>query len=109
MEPRVKRKKAGWIYLLVMLSLFFRGPNLYADDNSNFAFIGRGFSKILTAAFQVPRYLIGKTLTEPIGLGTIDGALQGVFYAVSSVLDGTLDIGRGVVPYAKYALPFLFL
>ena len=109
MEPRVKRKKVGLVYFLILTFLFFCNPSLYADDNSNFAYIGRGFSKILTAAFQVPRYLIGKTLTEPIGLGTVDGAFQGVFYAVSSVLGGTLDIGRGVVPYAKYALPFLFL
>ena len=105
----MKRKKTGWIYLAALLFVFSSGPNLYADDNTNFSYIGRGFLKILTAAFQVPTYLIQKTLSEPIGLGTVDGALQGAFYAVGSVLDGTLDMARGVTPYAKYALPFLFL
>ena len=109
MKPRMIRKKAVWICLAALFPLFFSGPTLYADDNSNFTYIGRGFSKILTAAFQVPRYLIEKTLREPVGLGTVDGALQGSYYAVASVLDGTLDIARGVIPYAKYALPFLFL
>ena len=105
----MKRKKIGWICLVALFLIFFSSPSLYAGDDQNFAYIGQGFSKILTAAFQVPRYLIQKTLGEPLGLGTVDGALQGTFYAVASILDGTMDIGRGVVPYAKYALPFLFL
>ena len=103
------RKKTGWICLAALFPLFFSDPTLYADDNSNFAYIGQGFAKILTAAFQVPRYLVEKTLGEPVGLGTVDGVLQGSYYAVASVLDGTLDIARGVVPYAKYTMPFLFL
>ena len=95
--------------VILFFLLFLFSQNLYADDNSNFAYIGRGFSRILTAAFQIPIYIVEKTMSEPIGLGTIDGALQGTFYSVGSLLGGTLDIVRGIVPYGKYALPFLFL
>lgn len=80
---------------------------LFADDNANFYYIGKGFFRILTAVFQIPRYLIYKTLTEPPGLGTVDGALTGTFYAVSELSAGVLEVARGVVPYAKYMLFFL--
>ena len=83
--------------------------SLYADDNSNFAYLGRGISRLLTAPFQMPRYLIEGTLSGPPLLGTVGGALKGTLYTVSSVLNGTLDIARGAVPYAKYAAPFLLL
>ncbi len=97
------------ILAILFFLLFLFSQNLYADDDGNFAYIGQGLSKILTAAFQIPIYLVEKTMSEPIGLGTIDGALQGTYYSVAALLGGTLDIARGIVPYGKYALPFLFI
>lgn len=79
-----------------------------ADDNSNFYYIGNGFSRILTSVFQIPRFLISKTFSEPPLLGTVDGALTGTLYAVNDLSGGLLEILRGVIPYAKYA-PFFFL
>ena len=68
--------------------------------------MSRGFFRILTATFQIPRYLLHKTLSEPIGLGTVDGALTGTYYAVAEVSGGLFDIARGAVPYVKYLLFF---
>ena len=82
-------------------------PRLYADDVTNVSYVERGFMRILTAAFQLPRYLVQKTLSEPIGIGTVDGALSGTYYAIAELSGGLFDIGRGVVPYAKYMLFFL--
>lgn len=96
-------------FILALLTLFFAvsSSNLYANDDTNFAYIGRGVFKILTAVFEVPKYLVAKTLSEPIGIGTVNGAVTGTFYAVSALADGTLDVARGVVPYAKYMFFFL--
>lgn len=101
-------KRAGFLAVISIAVLLFTPPRpLYADDDANFAYIGRGLFRIVTAAFQVPQYLLEKTFSEPIGLGTVDGALTGTYYAVSEVLGGLVDIGRGTVPYAKYAVFFL--
>ena len=82
-------------------------PYSYADSNdTNFNYISRGFYRILTAAFQIPEYMVKKTLSEPLGLGTVNGALSGAYYSVVELLGGTLDVGRGAAPYAKYLIFF---
>ena len=81
-----------------------RSPSLYADDVQNINYVERGFSRILTAAFQLPIYLVQKTLNGPPLLGTVDGALTGTFYTISSVTGGAFDIARGAAPYAKYLI-----
>ena len=104
----VKQKRVGFFVLLAVTLVFLiPHPGLYADDDTNFAYISRGFFRILTAAFQIPRYLLYKTLSEPIGLGTVDGALTGAYYAVAELSGGALDIARGAAPYAKYMVFFL--
>ena len=102
----VTRKKAGLFGGVILCLFFLVSPPLYADDNANFSYIGRGVFRILTAAFEIPRYLLQKTFSEPIGLGTVDGVLSGAFYSVAAVTEGLLDIGRGAVPYAKYLIFF---
>lgn len=92
--------------LLVIVLTIFPG-RVFADDAANVSYVERGFIRILTAAFQLPRHLVYKTLNEPIGIGTVDGALTGAFYVVRELSGGMFDIARGVVPYAKYALFFL--
>ena len=99
----MKQKKIFPALSLLACALFFTLlPNLYADDVQNISYIERGFFRIFTAAFQLPRYLIHKTLTEPPLVGTLDGAVTGAFYTVSYVIGGAFDIARGAVPYAKY-------
>ncbi len=77
------------------------------QHDRNFTYIGRGVYRILGAVFQIPRYMLYKTMSRPLGLGTVDGALAGTFEAVSSLTRGALDIGRGAAPYAKYAVFFI--
>lgn len=99
----MKQKKTFLVPSLLVCILFFTSlPSLYADDVQNVSYIERGFFRIFTAAFQLPRYLIHKTLTGPPIVGTLDGAVTGAFYTVSSVVGGAFDIARGAAPYAKY-------
>lgn len=95
---------AGFIGTLLF---FFWLPASEAGDVENVSYVERGFVRILTAAFQIPRYLVYKTLNEPIVLGTVDGVLTGTYYAVAELSGGLFDIVRGTVPYAKYLLFFL--
>ena len=103
------KRKSSSLFILFLFIIFLSVPyqDLYANDDANFAYISRGFFRILTAAFQIPRYLLYKTVNEPIGLGTVDGALTGVFYSVAELSGGVLDIARGAAPYGKYMLFFL--
>ena len=104
----MKRPRLIFFLILTLVgSIFFVSPpKLYAGDNENFYYLSRGFFRVLTAVFQIPRYLIQRTLTEPIGLGTVDGVLDGTFYAVSELSQGALEMGRGAAPYAKYLVFF---
>ena len=105
----MKKNHLGFRAVVIGIFFLLVAPKVsLADDNSNFYFIGSGFSRILMSVFQLPRYLIGKTLTEPPVLGTLDGALTGTFYTLNELTGGLLEILRGVVPYAKYA-PLFFL
>lgn len=98
------------IFFLLMVGgipFFAFQSRLYADDVQNINYIERGVYRIFTSVFQLPIYLVQKTLNGPPLVGTIDGALTGTFYTVSSLLGGTFDIARGTVPYGKYMLFFL--
>lgn len=103
----LKKRQIFFCWVISAFLCFCLPPSLYADHDSNFAYIGQGFFRILSAAFQIPRYLLYKTFSGPPGLGTIDGLLTGTFSAVAAVSQGLLEIGRGVAPYGKYALFFI--
>lgn len=78
----------------------------YAGDVENISYVERGFFRIFTAAFQLPRYLIQETFAGPPVIGILDGALTGVYYTVASLVGGTFDLLRGTIPYAKYLVFF---
>ena len=106
------RKPFLWLWVVLpffvaSFVIFPPEPLLYADHAENFSHISRGFTRVLGAAFQIPLYLVRKTLSEPPGLGTVDGALTGTFYAVKELSEGIFQIGAGAAPYAKYALFFI--
>jgi hypothetical protein len=104
----VKRKRVRRLVILVCAFFLFASPrNLFAGDVENVSYVERGFSRILTSAFQLPRYLIQRTFTGPPIIGTLDGALSGTFYTVSELSGGLFDIVRGVIPYAKYLIFFI--
>lgn len=102
-----KNRRAIITGFIAALVFFTQISGAEAGDVENVSYVERGFIRILTAPFQIPRYLVSKTLNEPIGLGTIDGALTGTFYAVSELSGGLFDIVRGTVPYAKYLVFFI--
>ena len=91
--------------MLTISIIFFEEP-ARADDVENVSYVERGFIRILAAAFQLPRFLIQKTLNGPPVLGTVDGAITGAFYTVAELSGGVFDIARGTVPYAKYLIFF---
>lgn len=94
--------------LLLFLFLFLTAPScVWADDVQNINYIERGFNRILTGVFQLPVYLVRKTLAGPPVFGTLDGAVQGTFYTISTLTGGLFDIARGTVPYGKYMLFFI--
>lgn len=101
----MKQKRAFWI-LGFILGIIFLGPHrgLYADDVQNINYLERGFFRIFTAAFQLPIYLVQKTLNGPPIVGTVDGVLSGTFYTVSSLMGGAFDLARGALPYGKYLI-----
>lgn len=107
MGSSVKAKQISIAILVSLLILFTPDTSLATNDDKNFSYISRGFFRILTAAFQIPQYLVHKTLSEPLGVGTVDGALTGAYYAVRELAGGALDIARGVAPYAKYLVFFI--
>lgn len=99
----MKQKRAFWILGFILEIIFLILPGrLYAGDVQNINYLERGFFRIFTAAFQLPIYLIQKTLNGPPIVGTIDGVLTGTFYTISSVTGGAFDLARGAIPYAKY-------
>lgn len=109
-SPFVKQRQALLVLLMVVgILVFTPHPNLWANDVQNINYMERGFFRILTAAFQLPRFLVYKTMSGPPLVGTVDGVLTGTFAMVSSLMGGVFDIAKGTVPYGKYALPFLFL
>lgn len=108
LSPAVNRKTRKVLWGLAFLFAFWvLSLNVFADDVQNVNYVERGFFRIFTAAFQLPRYLVEKTLNEPPPFGTLDGALTGTYYTVSAVVGGAFDIVRGTLPYAKYLIFFV--
>ena len=102
-----RRTPAGLTSLTLLLILVFSSsPLLQADTAENFGHISAGFTRVLGAGFQIPGYMIHKTLSGPIGLGTVDGVLSGTYHAVRELSVGALQMAQGAAPYAKY-LAFL--
>ena len=105
----MKQKQVLSILLITIFFILTASPVLYANDDQNIGYVASGFFRILTAAFQLPKYLVYKTFNGPPVVGTIDGALTGAFYTVASLFQGVFEIVRGVVPYGKYAVPFFLV
>lgn len=105
--PADSRRKGKAVLSFFLLIFLMRVPRGAADTGEDINYISRGTSRILTAAFELPRYLFDKTMNEPILIGTVDGVLTGAYYTVAEFSGGAFDILRGVAPYAKYLLFFV--
>ena len=74
--------------------------------------IVRGLQEIVAAAFAVPLGVLQGTLSGPPVIGTLTGAVGGVFRTVTLVGGGVVDILSDAIPLAKaigpFLLPFLF-
>lgn len=102
------RHRKSFLTALAVVAFLIPSANLFSDDVQNVNYVERGFYRILSGPFELPRELVQRTLSGPLVLGTVDGALTGAVSALSSVLGGVFDVVRGTVPYAKYG-PLFFL
>lgn len=98
----------AFLSVLVVGVLLIPSSHIFADDVQNVNYVERGFYRILSGPFQLPKELLQRTFSGPLIVGTVDGALTGTVSALSSVMGGLFDIVRGTIPYAKYG-PFFFL
>ena len=102
------KRKQKLFFVSVLGFLFILSSHLFADDVQNVNYVERGFYRILSGPFEIPKQLFQRTFNEPLLIGTVDGALTGTVSALSNVLGGLFDVVRGTLPYAKYG-PFFFL
>jgi len=104
----VRYRQTFLVGLVAAILLIIPSFTLFADDVQNVNYVERGFYRILTGPFELPKELLQRTFRGPLIVGTVDGALTGTVSAISNVLGGLFDIVRGSIPYAKYG-PFFFL
>ncbi len=97
-------RQIKYVSYVLALAVILSGPvvNVYADHGENFFYISQGFSRILGSTFQIPGYMIHKTLSGPVGIGTVDGILSGTYGALHELSQGTFQMAQGAAPYAKY-------
>lgn len=88
------------LLLLTILPPSLFSASLYQDTN-RFAY---GFQRVLGAAIQLPFRTIQRTLSGPIGVGTVAGVLDGTVRTVTDLMGGTFDMAAAAAPYAKYAV-----
>ncbi|HTL46526.1 MAG TPA: hypothetical protein VL688_00515 [Verrucomicrobiae bacterium] len=97
--------KRLWIFALVLgVGCAFLPSKAHAQDSVGL--IGRGVSKIVGAAFQVPGQVLAQSF-QGFPFGIMTGAMSGAFQAVNGVVGGTVDVARGAAPYAKYMVFFI--
>lgn len=96
----------------LMLSWVLGGVGLWLlPAASAEADIVRGVQEILSGVLQVPLSTLTGTLSGPPILGTLFGAINGLFRGVGLLAHGTLELASSGVAAAKavgpYLLPFL--
>ena len=67
----------------------------------------RGVGKILMGVLGVPLDTIAGTFSGPPIIGTLMGALRGLFSGVGMVLGGTLEVAMDGLSLAKSLAPYL--
>lgn len=80
---------------------------IYAEEYSDTSRFVQGFTKVVTAPFYAPVEIIQKSFTQVPPIGTINGAITGVYHTVATLMSGLFDMAGAAAPYAKYAFPFL--
>ena len=103
---RSARGPIGTAPAFVFLCVFLMAaPAAHAD-------IIRGLGRIIGGVFAIPISVLAGTMSGPPIIGTLGGAIGGVFNGVGMVLGGVLDVASSAIPLAKaaapYVLPFLF-
>jgi hypothetical protein len=67
----------------------------------------RGLTSILSGIFRLPFAVLGGTLNGPPVLGTLMGAVNGIFGSLGLIGSGAAELGMSAVSVAKSAAPFL--
>jgi len=99
------RRVSGTARLIVFVAgLLLAATPAHAD-------IIRGVTKIIGGVLALPMSALAGTLNGPPVIGTLVGAVSGVFNGVGMVLGGVLDVASSAIPLAKavapYVLPFI--
>lgn len=94
------RRVGSVVGLAVAIALLWRAPTASAD-------IIRGVQKILMGVFELPLDTLAGTFTGPPIIGTLMGAVGGLFKGLGLVLNGTLEVAMGGLSLAKAIAPYL--
>ena len=98
---RLTRRLAPIVFVA---GLLLAAPAAHAD-------IVRGVTKIIGGVLALPMSVLAGTFNGPPIIGTLVGAVNGVFSGVGMVLGGALDVASSAIPLAKavapYVLPFI--
>lgn len=96
--------RRGWA-----AALLIAGCLLLAEPAD--AAVGRAFASWFAALFQLPGSILAGTFNGPPVIGTLMGAVNGVFRTFALVGGGAAELGGSAVSIAKaigpYLLPFL--
>ncbi|MBI4388131.1 MAG: hypothetical protein HY582_03725 [Candidatus Omnitrophica bacterium] len=101
-----KSKRLNWILILLCLIVLNQAPSIFAAEYSDTSRFMQGFTKVIASPFYAPKEIIQKTFTQMPPIGTVNGAITGVFRTVTTLMSGLFDMAGAAAPYAKYALFF---
>ena len=71
------------------------------------AAIVRGITEVLAGLFQLPLSTLAGTFTGPPVIGTVMGAVNGLFSGVGLVAHGALELALSGAAIAKAAAPYV--
>jgi hypothetical protein len=92
-------KRAGAAALLLLL--------LIASAPPAEAGLFRGAREVVSGVLQVPLSTLAGTFRGPPVVGTVFGAVNGLFGGLGLITSGALNLAAGTLGLAKSAAPFL--
>ncbi len=99
-------KLPKWVLILLCFIVLNQTSPAFAAEYSDTSRFMQGFTKVMVSPFYAPKEIIQKTFTQMPPIGTVNGAITGVFRTVTTLMSGLFDMAGAAAPYAKYALFF---
>ena len=98
-------KARRWLVIVgVMLAVVVAPQMARADDAGG---LMSGISDLFSGIFAIPVGVISGTLSGPLIIGTVGGALQGVLNTIGYTTRGVLQILGVAIPIATKAAPLI--